>query len=67
MQPNGSKSVSFNQQFVELLPRFVGIFCKRENFPTCTSTQERHGTLIWHHYIQIWMQHLSGWLGKFSQ
>ena len=25
MQPNGSKSVSFNQQFVELLLRFVGI------------------------------------------
>ncbi len=25
MQPNGSKSVSFHQQFVELLLRFVGI------------------------------------------
>ncbi len=35
MQPNGSKSVSFNQQFVELLSRFVGIiqqqvFCNQK-------------------------------------
>ncbi len=32
MQPNGSKSVSFNQQFVEFLMCFVGIivvFCKK--------------------------------------